>query len=498
MAGAVTRRSTIGASALVFAVACIGFIVLAYTRSIASDEGFYAMAAQRVAQGHMPYRDFFYPQAPLLPYLYGLLFALGSPSWQLARLCTALMSSLSALFLFRIGIRCSLSIPIALLGALLFFASTLTIIWFPTVKIFSSTSLFLLGSLYAISVADEKRDARYYLLSGLLLGLACGIRSYVIVCVVPFAIYMSSKETYRYGLWFLGGLALGLLPHAFFFLLDADRYLYNNLGYHLDRSTLPDHERVPQKLRTLGRLFGVLEDRETPGIQYGLLVLCSLGSLLALRKAVPKAALTSFLLACSIFVISLLPTPTWQQYFCLTVPFFILPIVVGLQTALEKKKTFVVVLLSFWTLSHCIAGGIEYYAHYTGKKRLPGPEKAALYPLALDSLGDRLDQKLAPGTTLFSLWPGHLFGTKLTPVLGMENQFWVRVPRSVDVTDRKYYHLMSPKQVRSLLKEQKLPFILSGRRNRYTPDALLQERGYSRFYQDPDVDISLWKRSDDS
>ena len=41
--------------------------------SMSSDEGFYAMAASRVMDGEIPYRDFGYTQMPLLPYINGAL-----------------------------------------------------------------------------------------------------------------------------------------------------------------------------------------------------------------------------------------------------------------------------------------------------------------------------------------------------------------------------------------------------------------------------------------
>ena len=40
---------------------------------INSDEGFYALAARSVSEGDVPYRDFGYPQMPLLPYINGFL-----------------------------------------------------------------------------------------------------------------------------------------------------------------------------------------------------------------------------------------------------------------------------------------------------------------------------------------------------------------------------------------------------------------------------------------
>jgi hypothetical protein len=45
---------------------------VATSRTIQRDEGFYLMDARLVLNGKAPYLDFFYPQAPLLPYVYAL------------------------------------------------------------------------------------------------------------------------------------------------------------------------------------------------------------------------------------------------------------------------------------------------------------------------------------------------------------------------------------------------------------------------------------------
>ena len=43
------------------------------------DEGWYLYAAQRVAEGAMPYRDFFFTQGPVMPYVYGALEQVWAP-----------------------------------------------------------------------------------------------------------------------------------------------------------------------------------------------------------------------------------------------------------------------------------------------------------------------------------------------------------------------------------------------------------------------------------
>ena len=79
---------------LVALSSCVYFAALVYyaaVRPIDADEGFYATAARLVWEGKTPYRNFFYQQAPLLPYIYSWVWGI-QPRSLLA------MRSLSSIF----------------------------------------------------------------------------------------------------------------------------------------------------------------------------------------------------------------------------------------------------------------------------------------------------------------------------------------------------------------------------------------------------------------
>ena len=61
------------------------FVSLGLVRLVVRDEGFYLLAADLVMRGERPYLDFFYPQTPLLPYLYGAWLRLFGHTWVAAR-----------------------------------------------------------------------------------------------------------------------------------------------------------------------------------------------------------------------------------------------------------------------------------------------------------------------------------------------------------------------------------------------------------------------------
>jgi hypothetical protein len=107
MAGGVTLRGSLsdmtrrwGLLAVVGAASLIYLAALAYyamVRSIDTDEGYYVSAARLVWEGKVPYRDFFFPQAPLLPYLYGWIWGVHPGSLVSMRLLSAGLTAATAL-----------------------------------------------------------------------------------------------------------------------------------------------------------------------------------------------------------------------------------------------------------------------------------------------------------------------------------------------------------------------------------------------------------------
>jgi O-antigen ligase len=82
--------------AVFLALLCV-LLPIALSRLIARDEGFYLLAARLVMEKELPYVDFFYPQMPLFPYLYGLWMKIFSFSWTSGRTFSAWhMDKLSA------------------------------------------------------------------------------------------------------------------------------------------------------------------------------------------------------------------------------------------------------------------------------------------------------------------------------------------------------------------------------------------------------------------
>src|SRR5262249_13938397 len=68
------------------------FVPVSFLRLVDGDEGTYLLVSRLVADGRVPYHDFFYPQMFLLPYVYGAWMKVVGYSWYAARLLSACFS----------------------------------------------------------------------------------------------------------------------------------------------------------------------------------------------------------------------------------------------------------------------------------------------------------------------------------------------------------------------------------------------------------------------
>jgi len=207
------------------------------------DEGWYLIAAQRVAQGRMPYRDFAYTQAPLFPYLsqgavpmvrqWGLLGGRAhSLGWSLLSLATLLT------FLFRRCAKAKRSTAM-LCGAALLALNPFFLQYSVTVKTYSLTGfLLLLAGIVWIQCYDRPQS-RLFALCPLLLSLAAGIRLSSLGFFLPLAadslLRRSGDRTHRVLLFCLfSGLGLGLV-FAPFLLAAPEQSWFGMISFHAAR-----------------------------------------------------------------------------------------------------------------------------------------------------------------------------------------------------------------------------------------------------------------------
>src|SRR6266446_9390916 len=111
-------------------LACF-FSFVARHRFIDGDEGFYLLASRLVLEHKAPYLDFFYTQAPLLPYAYGLWLKLFGISWFSARAFSAALTTVLGLLIYEHVYGETQKRMAGVAAVILFASSTFIFAWFP-------------------------------------------------------------------------------------------------------------------------------------------------------------------------------------------------------------------------------------------------------------------------------------------------------------------------------------------------------------------------------
>lgn len=187
------------------------------------DEGWYLYAAQRVADGAMPYRDFFFTQGPVMPYVYGALERLWAPLGVLGgRLLTVffgIFSCIATAFLARCAVSRDRAFAATVMGAALA-GCNIYHVYFTTIpKTYALASCLIMVG-YVLLFIGARGQAKYptwvlvtaSMASGLLIALAAGTRISmgVLLPITAVAMMMTWRQTGRTWLWFSIGGVLGL------------------------------------------------------------------------------------------------------------------------------------------------------------------------------------------------------------------------------------------------------------------------------------------------
>lgn len=210
-------------------LAAFGFACLAaaavWMGGLNQDEGWYLYAANLVAEGKMPYRDFFYTQGPMLPIVYSAFAWI----WKSFGILGARVFTL-AIGLFGILLAAALARRLApegrrgeaAIATLLLLGSNLYHVYFVTIpKTYALAALFVMAGFLFIDIAQaawnrSRGGFLWAVVAGLSLAFASGTRISlgVILCVVgTFLLVAAVRGNHRrvfagFVVGGLGGLAL--------------------------------------------------------------------------------------------------------------------------------------------------------------------------------------------------------------------------------------------------------------------------------------------------
>ena len=450
------------APTLVLLLCCLDFAVLVYyatVRRVDADEGFYTTAARLVWQGKAPYKDFFYQQAPLLPYVYSWIWAIRPNSLVAMRILSAVFCAAATLLwgsgLLRVK---TLPVRVALATLLTILLDPYWISWNVVVKTFSFSNLMISIVLVALYAALHTGRSRWYFAAGLALGVCASARSFYGPLIPAAFIWLLLRDRsranvrYRAAAVFAAGAVLGLCPMILSFVHDPQAFLFNNIRYHsLQAGYLPQNGKIvvgyqnpgTALLTYLGFIFVLLLGLHPYfTIQAGLAV-AGIVSVWKLRKRHDRLYSDQdyryFELTLSLTFVfvatSLIAFPPYDQYFIAPlVPFFIPFLAEALRTATSPGKRIIYVLAALVPLL------LAYGLHREVWEYSRNPEwKMSSYR----TITAAVKSSSNPGDVVLSLFPGYVFESGRQYFPALEDQFTFRIMDKIGTEEAARYHIVS-------------------------------------------------------
>jgi 4-amino-4-deoxy-L-arabinose transferase-like glycosyltransferase len=441
------------------------FVPLSRYRALDPDEAYYTVAAKLVSEGLAPYSDFWWPQMPAFPYVYGAWLEVVGASWDAARTASVLLATGIGLLIYAYAARRLGSRSAALVALGVYVASHLAFDWFLLAKAYALATLPLLGAVVLVETGREPASPRRWLLAGVLAGLAVDVRLFFAVGVIVLAAHAFTSagrdRALRAGGGFCLGVLLGVLPAAALLLAQPRRFLFDNLGYHLERAQGGRFGSIDQKLDVVAELANA-------DPQFLVLVMCAAAAVVTaalLSKRVPLVVW----IAAALSVVSLIPNPAFVQDFAPVVPFLILAAVelaADVRSLLSRQDARLAAVLGGAALVAAVVYAASAAMNFTRGLDFYGSVSLIGDTGTRDGVArvsDVLDASTAPGERVLALWPGPLLESHATPVRGFENDYAPRGTETaaVSAADAAYYRMGTPDELERLIRSRTVRVVVT-------------------------------------
>ena len=482
------------------ALLCSVFGYFALNRLIARDGGYYLMAAKLVAEGRELYRDFFYPQMPLFPHVYGAWGYFVGFTWIKARLLSALFAVLLGLLLY-LNLNRRYNPITAFLGIIIFCCCNLAFSYYTTLTTYPLATLLLFGAYTCLTFESH---LVLTILSGLLLGFAVETRLPLAAMVPVFFLivcFKNRKHFFSHCISFGVALTVALLPAITMFIIDKDIFWYNNLGYHLSRSAETSEQTLLNRLYLLRVLFGLKSANRYTADQIPVLVWCTVVFpfiWLLFRKWHKDLKFEpAVLISVAIIIVYLMPKPAYLQYFTTLVPFVVVGTIASFSILFKYFNKFGKVILCFGILglstiyfnyNKLMTDVVNYTKTGRGVLGVENQTGAKRWNLGnVKAVSNAIDRYVPEGGLIFCSWPGFIIESK-NPVMlpGTENHFSYSAASALKNKEKiKRYKLFSQAVLPELTrkKEVKLYLFRHSRQNKVILKAL-EDAGYEEKSED--------------
>ena len=458
-----------------------GLVYYATMRPVDGDEGFYTTAARLVWEGKTPYKDFFFQQAPLLPYLYSWIWTLHPRSLVAMRMLSAFCGGLEVLLL-GLGLVLCRRLPgkvtVAAFAAVLL--NPYSVSWNVVVKTFAVANLFMTLATICLYKALRSSRPRWFFATGLALGLCVSSRSLygpLIPTLLIATLCYEFRECPRphiQSLSVLFGSLVGGLPMILSFLRDPRAFVFNNITYHhFDVGYMISGAGViTEGYQSVGHVVFVyfamicvrlLLFHPFFTIQL-ILAFVGIISVRRLRRqadsfrGVPysesdyryfQIALL-MLMAYSLTV--LLPFPPYDQHFVSPLVPLLIPFVAeGLRVSFQAGRKRIIALAVAAPVLFAIEIGKETARH-------------SWHPVWQLSTYREVTKVVENNTfaddTVMSFWPGFVFESGRQYFPGMEDHFVFRIINKTTLEDKIHYRVPTKDQILSAVKNRQAKLLI--------------------------------------
>jgi hypothetical protein len=406
-----------------------GFLMIGqvFYLPIERDEGFYLMASQLAAEGNHPYLDFFYPQMPYLPVVYGVLFKLADASLYTARTLSVILSTLllASLGWFVYRSYRSWALTFAALSLLAF--QSLIFAWHARLKTYALSDLLMFLTLIFLVIAWEKNRAWIFTgLAGICYGLAVNCRlifaplfPVLLAWLIGVAVRSEKSSALSTALSFCLGVITTSFYSIWLLYQDPFTFWFANIRFHyLSHPDLPWVARMMQRFESIQSFWA-----HPSGIFLAVLAAAGAVSTITSAKNRLKQRLSSPEVLAGIILLALLSiylqmSPMYDQYFLQLFPYAVilsLPVLVTLKnrvaepgTSNLKRIAVLVALVFFFTGASPALGRILL------KGRI-GPQK--IQSGTFDAVRKFMCRHAKPDDRLMTWWSGFAVqcGLKMWP-----------------------------------------------------------------------------------
>jgi len=208
---------------------------LIYTGELNADEGFYCLAAEKVIEGQVPYRDFAYSQTPVLPYVNGLAMKILGFGYLQQRTINAFWGFLTLAITFYIGLRCTDKAA----GLMAIWTTAASLFWIHFIcmgKTYAATGLFLILAMLGISVPRSYyKKVLVFSIAGAL-AIGCRFTAAPAVFVLWLFLLLQAETTKNRVIGIVLPIFVQIMLLLPFLLANSENFIFWNISYHLGSS----------------------------------------------------------------------------------------------------------------------------------------------------------------------------------------------------------------------------------------------------------------------